>query len=118
MQIIQPTSYGLLVENVSDIQRTELNMEFLVIILMGAFAYTLMSVLIKIPALKMKRKFARLGLIEGKTKAEITRVAGPPSNVHDEGQGRAWWHWITAGYHMSLLFHGDVCERATELIGE
>lgn len=59
-------------------------------------------------------KFAKLGTISGKTKAEILAVVGEPTHIdyHMPG-GKVLLQWIVPKYHIALLFDGEICEGIT-----
>lgn len=57
----------------------------------------------------LQRKFADLGDLRGKTRAEIISAVGPPNSVTAMADG-ALVQWLTPGYHVALLFDdADVC---------
>ena len=58
-------------------------------------------------------KFVELGTIKGKTKAEITARVGEPTHVSYQTDGKALLQWITANYHIALIFDGDICGGIT-----
>jgi hypothetical protein len=59
-------------------------------------------------------RFAKLGTLSGKTKAEILSVVGEPTHIdyHMPG-GRVLLQWIFPKYHIALLFDGEICEGIT-----
>lgn len=66
----------------------------------------------------LKSKFANLGTLSGRTKAEIIAAVGQPSSVSSTGDGKTllqWQHVSEAGgYHIALLFDAhDICEGVT-----
>ena len=65
-----------------------------------------------------KSKFAKLGTIAGKTRAEIIAAVGQPNSVSGIGSGKTllqWQHTSQAGaYHIALRFdENDICEGVT-----
>src|SRR5829696_6498691 len=55
---------------------------------------------------QIKRKFASLGRIKGKTLAEIEAVLGSPSSWSSLGNNRFCYSWSTKKYHTTLIFKG------------
>ena len=65
-----------------------------------------------------KNKFAKLGTIAGRSKAELSPRSGPPSSTSGLPGGKTllqWQHISQAGgYHIALRFNADgVCEGVT-----
>jgi len=61
----------------------------------------------------LQKKFADLGQLKGQTKAEIVQAAGPPNAVSVMADGKELLQWQVAGYHIALLFTGEVCDGVT-----
>jgi hypothetical protein len=66
----------------------------------------------------IKQKFATLGTIAGRSKADIIAAVGPPNSVSGMAEGKTllqWQHTSQAGaYHIALLFDAeDICEGVT-----
>lgn len=55
-------------------------------------------------------KFKNLGVIKGRTKAEILQAVGPPNSVSAMAHGGEILQWITPGYHIALIFTNDICD--------
>ena len=65
-----------------------------------------------------RRKFAQLGTIAGRSKADIIQAVGQPTSVSNIAGGKTllqWQHVTQAGaYHIALRFDAaDVCEGVT-----
>lgn len=65
-----------------------------------------------------RRKFAKLGTIAGRTKAEIIQAVGAPSSVSQIAGGKTLLQWqhVTQGgaYHVALRFNAEgICEGVT-----
>lgn len=61
------------------------------------------------PAKRLNKKFIELGTLTGKSKQEIIAACGVPSSVSAVA-GKTLCQWMVPGYHIALLFNGDVCE--------
>jgi hypothetical protein len=70
----------------------------------------------EVPAMVMRRKFRKLGEVEGRNRLEILSVVGQPHSETTDGEGKTLCQWITSGYHVALLFDGDRCERIARVI--
>ena len=53
-------------------------------------------------------KFAGLGNMTGKTRAEIVAVVGEPTAISHLGNGVTLLQWQATGYHIAINFHNDV----------
>ena len=64
----------------------------------------------------LKYKFEQLGIIQGKTLAEITAVVGLPNSISAISEGKILRQWQATGYHIALLFDSnDICEGITHV---
>jgi len=64
----------------------------------------------------LKYKFEQLGIIQGKTLAEIIDVVGLPNSISALSGGKILRQWLATGYHIALLFNGnDICEGITHV---
>ena len=59
------------------------------------------------------KKFADLGEIRGKTKDEIIAGVGPPNAIDPLPDGKQLLQWMNHGYHIALLFEGEICQGVT-----
>lgn len=57
-----------------------------------------------------QNKFAAMGVLKGKTKAEILEEVGPPNSASSMGPGKELLQWQKPGYHIALLFTDGVCD--------
>jgi hypothetical protein len=76
----------------------------------GIVLYFIISAVVKAPGYSLQQKFVGLGSLTGKTKAEIIRVVGPPSSFSSLSGGKTILQWMATGYHISLIFNGELCE--------
>lgn len=62
---------------------------------------------------ELQQKFVGLGNLVGKTKDEIIAAVGPPNSLSSMGDDSTLLQWQTQGYHIALLFRGELCEGVT-----
>lgn len=62
---------------------------------------------------ELQSKFAGMGDLMGKSKAEILGIVGPPSAVSSIGDDLTLLQWQVEGYHVALRFRGELCEGVT-----
>ena len=65
------------------------------------------------PGRQLQEKFIGLGTLVGKNRSEIEAVVGPPNSISQIGTSKVLCQWMATGYHISLLFKADICERIT-----
>ena len=65
------------------------------------------------PGRALAKRFAKLGTLTGKSRGEITRVVGNPGAISAVAEDRQLLQWQAAGYHVALLFEGDLCVGVT-----
>ncbi len=80
----------------------------------GFILYAITSAAVKAPGALLNTKFANLGVLQGKTFAEISSAVGTPNSVSatvgENGEKITIRQWISTGYHIVLLFdENDVC---------
>ncbi len=75
----------------------------------GIFMFLIIQVVVRAPGMSLGKKFVSLGILKGKTLAQIVAVCGnPTSNSYVEGGSVK--QWMATGYHIALLFdENDVC---------
>jgi hypothetical protein len=56
------------------------------------------------PGRLLVHKFAALGNMTGKTRAEIERVVGLPNSITAMGDGNILCQWLVTGYHIAIAF--------------
>jgi hypothetical protein len=64
---------------------------------------------------ELRRKFETLGELKGRTKQEIVAVVGHPSAVSGAADGKTLCQWMKTGFHIALVFNGDVCEGISHM---
>jgi hypothetical protein len=85
-------------------------MEFIIPIIGGLILYLIFSEIVKVPGQNLQRKFISLGTLRGLSKKHIISVVGQPNSVSAVGDGTTLYQWIDTGYHIALLFRGEICE--------
>lgn len=88
-------------------------MEYIYIVAGGLLLFALISVAVRARGYALARKFAKAGPLAGKTKTEIIALVGPPNAVSVMPQGKTLNQWLRPGYHIALLFEGEICESVT-----
>ena len=88
-------------------------MEFIIAIISGLVLYAVINELVKAPGRSLQRKFVSLGNIKGKSKNQIISVVGPPKSFSAAPNGKTLCQWMATGYHVALIFNGDICEGIT-----
>jgi len=83
---------------------------FILYSLIGLLIYGFMQALVTIPGRILQENFRSLGTLTGKRKAEIIAKAGNPSSVSGLPDGKILLQWTATGYHIALVFNGDICE--------
>ena len=68
--------------------------------------------LVKAPGRALQQKFISLGNFQGQTRKQIEAVVGPPNSISAVGNGTLC-QWMATGYHIAVLFDGDVCKGIT-----
>ena len=64
---------------------------------------------------ELRRKFETLGELKGKTKQEIVAAVGHPSAVSAAADGKTLCQWMKTGFHIVLVFNGDLCEGISHM---
>ncbi len=82
-------------------------------ILLGLVLFAVISSLVRAPGQNLRTKFVKLGQLKGKTKAEIVAIVGPPNSFSAVAGGKTVCQWMATGYHIALLFDGEVCQGVT-----
>jgi len=88
-------------------------MEFILPIVLGLVLFAITSALVRAPGRNLGAKFVKLGQLKGKTKTEIIAAVGPPNSTSATTGGRTVCQWMATGYHIALLFDGEMCEGVT-----
>jgi hypothetical protein len=63
----------------------------------------------------LETKFNQLGILAGKTRAEIISSTGEPTSISAMGDGKLLLQWMETGYHIALVFKDDVCEGVSHV---
>lgn len=84
-----------------------------ILIAIGGLCSTFASGAKEMKGIFLPRKFVSLGVLVGKSKEEIISVAGQPNHVSTQPNGKMLLQWISKGYHIALLFDGEICEAVT-----
>ncbi len=75
----------------------------------GLVIYFIIQVIVRAPGSVKQAQFSALGVVKGKTYAEIVQKCGAPSSVSMVATGKLC-QWISTGYHICLLFdENDIC---------
>ncbi len=61
-------------------------------------------------ASKLRSKFQSLGELPGLTRQQIINAVGAPNSISAIGEDRTLLQWQRTGYHVALVFRGNVCE--------
>ena len=86
-------------------------------VLVGVFiGYWILTGYPKQQARQLQQKFASLGNLKGKTRAQIESVVGKPNIWASIGADYTSCTWNTNRYHIMLQFKGDICEGVTSEI--
>ncbi len=86
---------------------------FVWIVLGGIVLAALTSAVVKAPGQNLNSRFVALGELKGMTKDQIVSSVGPPNSVSGAPEGKTVCQWIATGYHIALLFDGEICEGVT-----
>ena len=79
----------------------------------GLILYAIVSALVRSPGAFLRHKFEEIGTLRGKSFNTIVAIVGPPSARSATGNGKTLYQWMATGYHIALLFDGDICEGIT-----
>lgn len=77
---------------------------------LGVFLFQFIGGLVRSGGFAMRKKFLKLGVLSGRTRQQIVRVVGPPNATTQLGDGRTQEQWLKPGYHIILIFNGNICE--------
>ena len=80
----------------------------------GIFMFVLIIFLVRLPGVNLTNKFAKMGVLVGKTYREITNIVGQENSksfiVDENGNPITVRQWMRTGCHIVLLFDAnDVC---------
>jgi hypothetical protein len=74
------------------------------LLVLAAAVAVVVPYLFRAPGRALKRRFVALGALNGKSRAEIERAAGPASQQTALPDGRTLLQWRATGYHIALIF--------------
>jgi hypothetical protein len=79
----------------------------------GLILYAIISVVVRSPGSFLRTKFQSLGTLRGKSFQTIVASVGPPTSRSGAANGKTLYQWMATGYHIALIFDGDICEGVT-----
>lgn len=82
-----------------------------IIVIIGSTIGHIVTPILK--ANKLKSGFAQLGTLSGKSKDEIIAIVGQPTAISMVSEQQILLQWIAGGYHIALLFTGNLCDGIT-----
>lgn len=83
---------------------------FVLIILGGLVATVVVQMSVTSEGRSLQQKFIDLGTLSGRSKDEIVESVGAPNAFSSLADGKALLQWQKPGYHIALIFDGDICE--------
>lgn len=75
----------------------------------GVVLFGIISAMTTAPGRSLQGKFVGMGTLAGKSKEEIIAVVGMPNSISALPDGQVILQWMTTGYHIALIFNGEVC---------
>ncbi len=89
-------------------------MIYILSILGTVILFILVLIASRLPAMRLRSKFSKLGILAGKTYSQIVSKVGKPNSISfakDEEQKLiSVRQWIAPSYHIILLFdENDIC---------
>lgn len=82
-------------------------------LIVGLFLYGIMGATVRSQGALLQKKFLALGTLHGQSFNTIVASVGPPSSRSAIRNGKILYQWMATGYHIALIFDGDVCEGVT-----
>jgi hypothetical protein len=70
----------------------------------------LLAVIYAVKSARLQNRFGQLGVLKGRSRDEIVRVAGAPSHRNKLGANRELLEWRRVGFHIALTFTDGVCD--------
>ena len=89
---------------------------FILIVVVIFFGYRYQISQFNKPGDELAEKFLFLGKLVGKTREQIIAKVGYPTSRSVMSEGKELLQWQAGGYHIALLFDGDICEGITHEI--
>jgi len=84
-----------------------------IISIVSAIGFAIQQQYVTQPGKDLAQRFASLGTIAGKSRQEFIASVGSPTSFSTMPEGKTLLQWQATGYHIALLFNGDVCEGVT-----
>ncbi|MEI7744747.1 MAG: hypothetical protein WCK58_13480 [Chloroflexota bacterium] len=75
-----------------------------VLLIIAALVTIIVPFIYKSPGRALRKRFVILGSLKGRTRKEIVKVVGEPSQVTELPDGRTLLQWRATGYHIALVF--------------
>jgi uncharacterized membrane protein YadS len=88
----------------------EFFMELIWMFIVGIVLFGIISAMITESGRSLQSKFVGMGVLAGKSKNEIISVVGAPNSISALPDDKTILQWMATGYHIALIFNGDVCE--------
>ena len=79
-------------------------------VLGGLILFGVIAALVRVPGQNLNAKFVELGELKGRSRKEIDAAVGPPNAVAAIADGKTVCQWMQTGYHIALVFDGEICE--------
>lgn len=85
-------------------------MGFVWVLIGGIALFAIISAMTTAPGRSLQSKFVGMGTLSGKSKNQIIAVVGAPNSISALPDGKSLLQWMATGYHIALIFNGDICE--------
>jgi hypothetical protein len=86
-------------------------MEFVIFLVLVSVVISVVSAVAKgVSSASLQNKFVGLGTLAGRSKQEIITIVGQPNSVSALPEGKSILQWMATGYHIALVFNGEICE--------
>ena len=77
----------------------------------GIFWYLFSAAFVRAPGAALQNKFAKLGVLAGKSYDEIVVACGAPNAQSSTADGGRLCQWLQTGYHICLIFDSNnICK--------
>jgi hypothetical protein len=81
----------------------------------GLILCGVIAAIVRVPGLRLQRKFARIGTLKGQRKSVVFALAGPPNAISALPDGKTLCQWQATGYHIALVFNQETCEGVSHV---
>lgn len=78
-----------------------------ILLVVAAAVAIVVPYVFRAPGRALRRRFVALGGLKGRSRREIVKAAGEPSQVTPLPDGRTLLQWRATGYHIALVFAKD-----------